>query len=146
MEKIVRTLSHDGQVKWREVDPTGNDKVLETAIVQNAYRKSKNKSECSDDNNYETVYEHVPQYSQKELERIPKVDVQSLDMEVINKLINSNTTSESYTVTFHDFGGQDVFASIFNYVLNPGSLYIVVTSMQQLLSTEPDIVTVCFYS
>ena len=55
------------------------------------------------------------------------------------------TTSEKYSISFHDFGGQDVFASIFNYFMNPDTLYVIVSSMEELLSPNTVIVEVNFY-
>ena len=79
------------------------------------------------------------------MESISKADKKHFDMEVMNKLIGSMTTSEKYSISFHDFGGQDVFASIFNYFMNPDTLYLIVTSMEELLSPDSAIVEVNLY-
>ena len=147
---------------WQEVDQPG--KELDAAVVQNAFRKQLNDSKPLEVGNASAISDTIsgqpkrPPTSPKaaggrnvvnnnnnKTESISKADKKHFDMEVVNKLIGNMTTSEKYSISFHDFGGQDVFASIFNYFMNPDTLYLIVTSMEELLSPDTAIVEVNLY-
>ena len=143
---------------WQAVDQPG--KELEAAVVQNAFHKQLNDSKPLEVDNASAISDiisglpkippspkagggrNVVNNTNIKTESISKADKKHFDMEVVNKLIGSMTTSEMYSISFHDFGGQDVFASIFNYFMNPDTLYLIVSSMEELLSHDTAIVEV----